>query len=279
MFIMPARAFHLNMQNYGGGTPGINALFDADLTAINAITGAVYWVAGFTEIRNNNTAQNFFMRAGNLDGGFDDFILIAVGRTAVGNTIEHLGVTWDSAHVNVTNAGQVLYDAQNKNWVCFNRAIGAVAPPTIALPNLKDANLAADSRGLAYVAGAAGGVNHVFAFMHNVYTIGNKSGAYSNLDLMALKILDAVGWSFGNADVYIGGDFNVYPHRPNGQRSVLADFKAVDGMGLPLNTTNANPYDFWLTNDATRTNNNARRYTQPLVSGASDHSAITLRIV
>jgi hypothetical protein len=265
------------MQNYGGGTPLRNAQFNLDLAAINALTGNVYWVAGFTEIRNNVTAQNFRLRAANLDGGFNDWTLIEVGITAVGAQVEHLGIVWDTGSLNVTHAGQVVYDVVLRSWVCFDHVFGGLAPATIALPGLGAVHLGADSRGLAYVAGTdvTHGANYVFAFMHNVFWIGDRTGAFQRLNSMAASILATLGWSFATANVYIGGDFNVYPRRPN-RRALLRDIKAVDGFGVPLNTTAANPYDFWLTNVAARTNADARVYNQTLASGVSDHSAITL---
>jgi hypothetical protein len=134
----------------------------------------------------------------------------------------------------------------------------------------------ADTRGLAYIAGteATNGTNCIFGFMHNMNTLGNKSGAYRSLNDMAAAVVAATGYM--GPTIYIGGDFNVPPNDPldGGLLHVAGERDAANTHYL--NTTSANPFDFWLTDDAGTTNGDADIFYQTLASGASDHAGIKL---
>jgi len=271
--------FHLNMQNYGGASVPRNALFDAALNIINGVIPNPLWVAGFTEIRNGNAGGRFYSRARVLNPSFNRRTLIEVGVTAVGNRVEHLGIAWNSNSVAVQSAGQVLYLSGTKKWNVFPKAaVNGAIPTTIALPAILGIGLGADTRGLAYIAGTAVGKNHIFAFMHNLYAIGDRYSAIANLNGMAKAILTQMNWTAANTDIYIGGDFNVRPYSPGASRAILHHAAAVNLAGQYVNTTAANPYDFWFTNDANAQNADARVYAAPLNNGASDHSAVSLNI-
>ncbi|HKP13667.1 MAG TPA: hypothetical protein VJZ91_16220, partial [Blastocatellia bacterium] len=173
-----ARIFHQNMRVYGGGAGGRNAAYLAALTAINGITGAVYWAAGFTEITNGNAPLRAALstRAQALDAGLTNIVVIEVGTSALG-TREFIGITWDSAAgLNVQHAGQALWNPVNHGWPAYNNAIGgAPINQTINLP--MGVALGADTRGLAYIAGLSlgggmGGAALIIAFMHNMYALG-----------------------------------------------------------------------------------------------------------
>lgn len=267
--------FHQNMRNYGGATAWKDALLTADFGAINGITGNVYAVAGFTEIRNNMAGQNFANRALNLDPGLTSWILYEVGITAVGRQAEYLGIAWDPNQVTVQHAGVVVYNAMLPGWQCYNNA--AAPPPPLAVLPLGGgaAGLAANSRGLAYIAGAANGANCIFAFMHNMYNLGNRTGAFNNLNTMIAAIIGATGW--GAYRAYVGGDFNIPPRNPT-PGGALQHAAARNGANTAYRkTTYANSYDFWLSDQAAINNARATVWKQTRNSGASDHAGIKLR--
>jgi hypothetical protein len=280
--------FHQNMRNYGGGAWLRNFIFDLNFAAMQAATGALYIAAGYTEIRNNLTALNFTARAAALDPGLTNGILIEVGITAVGNKIEHLGIAWDPTVVTVTNAGQVLYNAIARRWQCYNTAIPGLPPATIPLGGVGmaapavgakrkfDETAIADSRGLAYIAGTYNGVNRVFAFMHNMYGLGDRSSAFTKLNTMVDAINATLG--IGGTRTYMGGDFNLQPRDPRRGRALHHAAARNVANTAYLNTTAANPYDFWLSDQAVITHARASRRNETLNSGVSDHAGVVLRL-
>jgi hypothetical protein len=261
------------MRNYGGGSPWKDALFAANFATISGITTQIYAVAGFTEVRNNMAGQNFANRALNLDAGLTSWILYQVGITAVGRQAEYLGIAWDPNEVVAQHAGVVVYNAMLPGWQCYNNA-GAPPPPLWVLPTgAAGAYIAADSRGLAYIAGVAnGGANCIFAFMHNMYNLGNRTGAFNNLNTMITTIAAAIGW-VAPYQAYVGGDFNIPPRDPTPGGN-LHHAAAVNTAGTAYRkTTYANAYDFWLSNQGLP-HARATVWKQTRNSGASDHSGI-----
>src|SRR6266480_4300572 len=139
-----ALIFHQNMLDYTGGFGAApppnghltrNQQFDADFAAMQAVTGPIYVVAGFTELLNNNLAAvQIANRAVALDPGLTNCVVIGVGITVTGARDEHIGIAWDPNFFTIQNAGQVLYDAVARQWQCHNTA--APVPATIPMPNL-----------------------------------------------------------------------------------------------------------------------------------------------
>jgi hypothetical protein len=292
------------MENYAGGNgqaaaPNAgrtrNQQFDIDFAAIRAETTADYVVAGFTEILNDQTAATEIAnRALALDPGLTRCVTIGVGITATGARDEYISIAWDPKYFAIAHAGQVLFDSVYRRWVCYNTdGTQNPIPPTIPLPDLGgggakkrkyDSTLAVDTRGLAYVYGIYNKRSRVFAFMHNMYALGDRSSAFTSLDAMMTAVHTAVGDN-GTRD-YVGGDFNIEPRNPGrGALSFAASSYIRNGRTYYWPTTWTNPYDFWLTNQGMDqddfrprfTNTQARVRTQTLYSHISDHAAITLR--
>jgi hypothetical protein len=125
----------------------------------------------------------------------------------------------------------------------------------------------------------------VFAFMHNMYAIGDKSSSFTSLDAMMKAVHTAVGDN--TTRDYIGGDFNLEPRNPGrGALTFVAEtYVGNNGQTYYSTTTWTNPYDFWLTNQGMDqddfrprfANAQAKVRTQTLHSHISDHAAITLR--
>jgi endonuclease/exonuclease/phosphatase family metal-dependent hydrolase len=137
---------------------------------------------------------------------------------------------------------------------------------------------------LAYIAclELATGNPFLIGFMHNMYNLGNKSSAYTNLGTMADNARNAIGGGYAGAEVIIGGDFNLAPRnpkRPRGATLFLYPRAARVGggtVGAYINTTAANPYDFWAISNGGRTDAHVRVRTQTRVPHCSDHAGITL---
>jgi hypothetical protein len=273
-----ALIFHQNMRNYGGGAPGRNVAYNGALGAINAITGALYWVAGFTEITNTvGSVAALLARAAVLDAGLTRIVVIEVGTTALG-TREFIGIAWDNANFTVAHGGSVVKFAMNQNWVphnVANAALGTGGNQTIALPGA--GGLAADTRGLAYIAGTNAGNPYLIGFLHNMYALGNKTEMYQRIGGIADNARAAIGGVYAGAEVIIGGDFNVAPaparKRPRG---FTLDTVIASAMGAPINTTLANPYDYWKVSNPALNNGDASVYVQTRVALCSDHAAIVL---
>lgn len=278
-----ARIFHQNMRVFGGGAPGRNNAYTAAFTNIQRVTGQDYIVAGFTEVTNPNVRLRSKLRdlATTLDEGLNQLVVIAVGTTVFGGP-EYVGITWDPQYVDVRSAGAFLWNSTTKSWELRDTAAEAIEDDRILLPT--DLSLGADRRGPAYIAAIAFGMHFVFAFMHNMYSQGEKSGAFSALPDMVRNLRAHLGRmrdkGFAQAEVIIGGDFNLAPRRPKRRRNetILLDIRATEiRRGGYVNTTLANPYDFWLVSNTTIPENYAEVHTATRVPLASDHAAIALR--
>jgi len=269
--------FHQNMRVYGGGSAARNAVFTNAFTAINAVTGANYWVAGFTEITNPNAPLRAQLSglAQVLDGGLTGFVVIEAGTSALGLR-EYIGLAWDPTYVTVQHVGQVLWNSFNRRWVAFDR-VPPAPNATVRMP--AGQGLGADTRGLAYIGALVGGAPYLFGFMHNVFTLGDRSNAFGNLSTIADNARIAAGGAYTAAEVILGGDFNVQPPAQNRRRPRGLPLYARAALvgGVPVPTTNTNPYDFWMVSDHLLPANRAQVYPQSRVPLGSDHAAVALR--
>ncbi|HLJ89312.1 MAG TPA: hypothetical protein VKZ53_21015 [Candidatus Angelobacter sp.] len=283
--------FHQNMQKFNGANAVRNAAFVTQMGAIGAALGPTLGVAGYTELISNLPAMHAALPpiATALDGGLTNRLVICVGKTSVGNALEYIGIVWDPGMLNVQHAGQVLWDPVNRRWgAARNTTAPFPANRNILLPGVQ--NYGADTRGLAYIACRRVLNNNPFiiGFLHNMYSIGDRTAAMQNLDTMASRARAAAGAAYAAAEIIIGGDFNVQPPpaaRPSRKRARGAALRLTtrvfrNGFGVAQNTTLANPYDYWLVSDAIGiTDAHARRYTQTrwdVNMNCSDHAGVTL---
>jgi hypothetical protein len=271
------------MRTFGGHAPVRNAAFQVALTNIGNATGHQYWAAGFTEVLNDSAALNVELSAiaQTLDPGLTSLVLIEVGITAVGARSEFVGIAWDPAAFDVDGAGHVLH--VDGAWQAENTNMAGVANATIGLPML-DADLKADARGLAYVAGTHGGAPYLLGFMHNMYGLGDRYGGFANLWLMAGRARQAAGAAYAAAEIVIGGDFNIEPRDPRLHADPYLAHRGArgpapaGGVGPFVNTTNAHPYDFWLVSDVAIPDANASVHVDSRTADCSDHAGISLVI-
>lgn len=275
------RIFHQNMRTYGGGSAVRNGVFAAGFAAIRAATPpGGYLAAGFTEVLNPEAPlrAELSVLAGILDPHLIGFVVIEVGTTAVGGAREFIGIAWNPAVLNVQHAGQLLWDSTSKNWKAKNVAAADVADLTVNLP--AKVNYGADRRGPAYIAALSAAGPVVIGFMHNMYSLGDRSSAFTNLGEMMNKARKAIGGAYAAAPVVVGGDFNVRPRDlklPRGEELTLETRAARVGGGVAgdyVNTTLANPYDFWCVSGG-GTDANAEVRIQTRVEHGSDHAGIS----
>jgi hypothetical protein len=280
--LMP-RIFHQNMRMYGGGSAERNGVFAAGFAAIRAATPpGGYLAAGFTEVLNPGAPlrEELFVLAGILDPHLVGFVVIEVGTTAVGAMREFIGIAWDLEALDVQHAGQVFRNPTLKIWEANNVAAGDVAANrTINLP--PKLGYGADTRGPAYIAARQGGNRVVIGFMHNMFTLGDKSGPYTNLGGMMDKVRKAIGGAYAGAPVVVGGDFNLPPRPPKRERGealILETRAARVGGGVAgayVITSLANPYDYWCVSGG-GTDANARVHAETrVVPLGSDHAGIS----
>jgi hypothetical protein len=289
-----AYLFHLNMQVYGGKNQIRNNLLDQALTKIQAKFGQKFLVAGFTEIGNALSGLNFGDRAKVLDFFLSKTVLIEVGTTAGKGAIEHLGIAWDPNYFEALDAGQVLYNSVKKRWIVYNKK-GAPSAATIALPDVR--GLGTDIRGLAYICGKWEYQDSltkrqatqylVVGFMHNMYSLSDRSLAFESLPSMRDALLSELGDPDPNDPTaswrtYIGGDFNLEPANPGASRGVLKYaaaryYQPKEKQYFYYDTTWAHTYDFWLS-DQNIKDDDAELAADTRYDHASDHAAIILEL-
>jgi hypothetical protein len=298
-----ASIFHQNMRTYAGGEGRANfpfahctrnQIFDIAFRAIAATTGHCYVVAGFTEIMNDRSAaRNIKLRALALDPGLTESIVVGVGTTALTGQDEYIAIAWDPDRFDVRNAGRVVYNETQHKWECHN--LSDPLPSTFPLPNPSDLpsndkrafdiETATDIRGIAYVHGTCCGEEDcVFAFMHNMHTVGDRGTAFYALDTM-IKCIHSTLRRPTTLDV-VGGDFNLEPPSSLGSRRQLkvraATYKDPDrDRTFYERTTYSHTYDYWFTNQTIAppiTNDDAHVHKVTLYSSATDHAAIRLTL-
>ena len=212
-----------------------------------------------------------------LDPGLTRVTAVAVGTTAVGVQTEFVGIAWNPLMLQVEYVGQAVQ--VDGVWQAYlTRYANGVVPPRVAFPAGVPLRTA-DSRGLAFVAGMAGGAPYLIGFMHNMLNLGNRTGAYDNIPTMTTRACQAMGGAYANARIIVGGDFNLLPRNPGTARSRGAMYfvAAEDDDGTYANTTVANAYDFWLVNFGQLTSDDVDILDQAFGDGGrSDHAGISL---
>jgi len=270
--------FHQNMRVFGGGSALRNVGYDDAMSEISSDLGVNQriLVAGFTEINNcNSTAAPLEDFALTLDPGLTKVYHFAIGVTALNKTKtpEYIAIALYK-EVSLNSWGRVLRNS-DKTWKIYHQ------DNTLLMPN---GDWAADSRGLAYVAITFKGTKMIIGFIHNMYNLGDRSGAFTAIPKMADEIRKTEGGAWTQAPIYIGGDFNVAP-RTFSSRANMSAVYAEDAHNNPENTTSSNAYDFWLYKaDPTAVvhvdNNDAQVHTETrdVPNGLSDHAGISLKL-
>ena len=286
MFIV----FHQNMRVFGGSSAPRNAAYATQMGLIGAAATAFHGqpsmgVAGFTELHNFGAPlrTNLLGIAQSLDAGLTRLLIIEVGTSLVGAITEYIGIAWDPNWLNVQHAGQVVWHSMKRDWIGKNTPAGGFGALHNVLALAGVAGLGADQRGLAYIAcqRAANGNRYIIAFLHNMYTTGDRTRAMDSMDTMISRAKAGAGLVYAAAEVIVGGDFNVVPppatRAKRKRRSGLTTRVARNLAGAALNTTLANPYDYWMVSDAAGiTDADATRYIQTRQLPCSDHAGVTV---
>jgi hypothetical protein len=280
--------FHQNMRDFGGAAAKRNVFFNMNLGFVGAsvMLHAPFVAAGFTEITNAGASRaTLTALAAVLSGAMTNVLVIVVGTMALSKKPEYIGIAWDPGVITVHHAGHALYDVYNGRWQAFNYTDGALANALanqrILFPNNNILlALRADTRGIAYIAGTVGGNPKIIAFMHNMYAIGDPTGGFNNVPTMAERARQSAGGIYAGAQIIVGGDFNIRPRNPKRPRGNQLALLARWAGNPPTNTTNANPYDFWLVSNGVIAHANASVYPATrFTPGGSDHAGIGLNAI
>jgi len=266
---------HQNLMNFAGGYERTwkfrNAfgLIRDDLVGNNLPQPIM---AAFTEVESSGTDVQDCLTdiAGNaVTGGTNRrTLVIEIGLTAVGQAVEYVGINYDSTQFNLSRCGHVL--RVDGVWRAFDstQTSGALELPA-------NENVSPDFRGVAYAVGTIGETPFIIGFVHNVYTVGEKSILPQALP----NICGDLGgnYNLGYYTTYVvGGDFNVNPQDRLG--SVNLEAIAASNNGQFLNTTASHAYDYWMCSSnvhlsrpwiSPRTRNKSLEY--------SDHAASILQ--
>ncbi len=294
---------HHNLQNYTGRNGARTAEFTEAYDHIQASWGRHFIVAGFTEVLREDANANLAGLANALDPRLRRLVLIEVGQNVGGQRrgrTEYIGIAWDPGdaddpRVSVDYAGIVMPGGFGIHYWEPNLRELAEQPAEIIEIGLTAT--AVDFRGLSYIGGTYAGRPYLFGFMHNVFTTGNRSVNYTTVVAMADSARSAMAEAdrrrgvqdhrrYLNAEIIIGGDFNVDPRNPTtvrGDRLMLYERHAEDRFG-PINTTRSNPYDFFLVSNADVLPNSVDVYRftrrgESETGAASDHAATSLDYV
>lgn len=304
---MSVQIFHHNLLDYTGRNAHKNTALADQYQGIRQWHNPDFLVAGFTELLTAGAVafENLYALAQELDGGLDRLLLVEVGECAGGDRsgrIEFVGIAWDSTRLDVEYAG-VAYrnsldrfrphhhgiDAGGINAL-FDRYLEAkhagleldALVPSISIPG--DTPGIADHRGLAYIAGRYRDQEAPFicGFSHNMYSMGDRTTDFNLLSYMARKVwadISGADRSYNDANVVIGGDFNVNPRRLKRPFALFPRY-AYNRRDV-IRTTGRNLYDFWLVSNEALLENCSAVFEHTLVrrgSGrtGSDHMAIML---
>jgi hypothetical protein len=267
---LPTSVFHQNMRTFNGITPDRVAKFASSFNSIGYRANQRVVVAGFTELLkcDDNMNSIILCLASQLHWELTNVAAFAVGRTI--GSMEYAAISWNPAMFKPDCVGGMFLC--QKVWTCV------LGDPGTELAIPADADV--DTRGLVFLAAKQGGKAYVYGFMHNMYAVGDRSGAFQNLENMHLKIAAFLQSKKGypsDIEFYIGGDFNVSPHKPR-SKGELECHAATTSSGAFLNTTNSNPYDFFLSNNGQITSDNVQVWASSRQDRASDHAGISMTI-
>lgn len=291
MFIV----FHQNMMIFNGKKAVRNAHYQTQMGLIGAAITAAHGgprvgAAGYTELINAEAAMrgNLLAIAQALDAGLTRRLIIEVGTMAVSGKSEYLGIAWDPDVLTVQHAGQVVWDSMHERWIGNNTAAGgfAAANNTLDLDGVD--NLGADQRGIAYIAcrRAVNGNRFIIAFLHNMFSEGDRNRAMAGMDAMISRAKSAAGDGYAAAEIIVGGDFNVRPpaaaqSRLKRRRGAGLTVRVTRNLaGAALNTTQWHPYDYWIVSDSAGiSDDDTDLYTQTrwdVDEECSDHAGVTV---
>jgi hypothetical protein len=284
---------HQNMRVYGGGSLARNDAYFFALHDIPADIWELTIAVGLTEITSNkdgvcreSVRVNLPDLVTSVNRSLKDYAFVACGTTSGGDkggvgTTEYVGLFWNRSFLDVAYVGRTLQEAsgQAAHWNCELMAYPGKGI-TMPLPKAGDVGYKADSRGLAFIVGAGkSGKSHfdfVIAFMHNQYGKGDKSGGVISLDSQVKTIEEKLKEKkifLKDPNIYIGGDFNV---KPTSSARTLNMAAASTATGF-INTTNSNPYDYFLSNQNI-SNDDVQVHAATRIAKVSDHAGVSLKL-
>jgi hypothetical protein len=114
--------------------------------------------------------------------------------------------------------------------------------------------------------------------MHNMNKLRPPTLGFDSLGRIAYRMRQNVP-GYAAARVIIGGDFNLPPRDPANHGVRLYGRCCRNMYGMAINTTVANPIDFFVVSNAGTIDADVDTHGQTLIiPGGSDHCGITLRV-
>lgn len=242
-----------------------------------AIGPSHYLIAGLTELFGQPISLTHRVPAllKNLDQGLKDAAVIV---PVCKNSGEYIGIAYNPNYFSIEHAGSVwrLSNPTSRAKVkCFNVPKNKIVKSIIGLPP-SGFGTSANYRGLAYVAGDIGGQRYIFGFIHSDLS-NDPYGSFKRMGEGAGDaIKSAIGATYNNAFVILGGDFNV-PAKSVGNLDMYCELDK-NGKHVPTSKSGKYTWDFWLV-DKNTSALQARVHGQTLSDNQlSDHKGITLDI-
>lgn len=250
------RVFHMNLEIYavnvgfptgGAATPKHTSLRNEMVTYA---AGKVINIAGFTE---SHVPNNF--KQANLVSALDDFgaalniptggtkrkiAVIRCGRTALQDNNEVVAIVLDG-NATINNYGLKWFSIPQQNFVWHNLNIPATGNFTHHL-NIPD-EAVVDYRYIVYVDFNLGIDRYVIGFIHNRVPRSIESAAI--MQHIRPQVLERNLLNPDNLTL-LGGDFNVSPLAGGTGQGVLSNGHHGQWYYSPGLTTNANRYDYWI---------------------------------
>jgi hypothetical protein len=278
--------FHQNMKVFGNKETKRKANFILEFGNIQNQINDNCVAMGFTEIPNEcvDNFFNLYVIAQSLYPQLDAVILAPVGAAAR-RPMEYIAMAYDPRVFTLEWAGSVP-PLQVKNMLRWTpvkysqQQVHATRNGVLTAfgPDERPIVLQNDLRGISFLAGTWAGRKRIFAFMHNIRTIGDPSTNYRSTPTMIDNLVSSLEYDL--PDVILGGDFNVRPANIIAKNTTDLYAKCeLDQNNVPINTTSANCYDYWLVDDDSWAIVNARVWTQTRGDGLSDHAGISWTLV
>jgi hypothetical protein len=306
---MALHLFHQNMRTFGGGTSrdGYNdRMADAFWQIPLGLPGSPVIAAGFTEIKNNKTANDALAAiVRTLDPRLTDVRTVAVGRTAAlkkakkGKKRKDTDYPQEFVTMVAANGPGCQFVVEDWGKSVYTRdkydKIEASCFPVGVEDGLHDyelpTNAVLDSRGVGYLVGrikrAGDPLNNkrlIVCFMHNMYSNGERSGGFTGVPKLMSAIYTEHQLDPDVIPCILGGDMNVRPRRTGGGRRGI-EFVPIgekDGADEYLDTTNCSVYDWWACHVNTLDDVEALIHTETRQKDGpdtlSDHAGISISL-
>ncbi len=263
-------AFHHNLQTISRGNDTKHEMVRESYRTIPDGIRSQVVVAGFTELMSPEMHSRILHWSTGLNEGLQSVLIVDPGCSAL-RYQEYIGISWNPGLVPVDYAGVILPGELDRRWHVHSVPADRFGELGHVIRVPDDSPVTADVRGPAFIAAVIHNVRFIFAFMHNVYNNQDlRSVMYRAAGAMASSLRKNIGGD-AEAQVIIGGDFNLPVDNPyndedelgteerestaqpskrhkRARRNELFWRAAMEG-GKTIPTTNTHSYDYFLVSD------------------------------